>query len=355
MVKSIVIDGEIGRESGMVSAAWVKSQLPVNGTDPIEVSIHSEGGSVFEGFAIYDALKDYAGPKKCVISSSAFSIASFIPMAFSDVEITPNGYMMLHSPYVTTEGNDEELAKQSQLLTQLKGNMVKAYCTKTGKTPDEMQAILSKETFFSAQEAVAAGLANRITQTPIMGRVFAQVKDMPHGIVQALFGSGPSGDNREPTKVKTMSESPKPVAATVSEIKRKFPKAKSDFIVKCMDKEMAMEDVATAAMEETMMENETLSAKVAAMEQELMALKAKAMEVEIEPEEEKPMVARAAQAGVTPVAKAHSSAGVSAKAKWNSEISALVSRGMSKAQAALSVNKSHPNLRQQMLAEVNNR
>ena len=78
MLKKIIIDGEIGREPGQITSQWVKSQLPPNGTDPIEVSIHSEGGSVIEGFAIYDAIKAYAGPKKCVVASSAFSIASFI-------------------------------------------------------------------------------------------------------------------------------------------------------------------------------------------------------------------------------------------------------------------------------------
>lgn len=351
--KKITIDGEIGRSDDMVSAAWVKSQLPPNGTDPIEVEIHSEGGSVFEGFAIYDALREYSGPKKCVISSSAFSIASFIPMAFDDVEITPNGYMMLHSPYVAIEGNDEELAKQSQLLSQLKSNMVQAYCTKTGKTSDEVQSILSKETYFSASEAVAAGLANRITQTPVVGRVFAKMKHMPHGIVQALFGAGPSGDNREPTKGKPMSESQKPVAATVSEIKRKFPKAKADFIVKCMEKEMAMEEVVTTAMEETMMENETLSAKVAAMEQELAALKAKAMEMEMEPEEEKPMLVAKAKAGVTPVAKSQSASSISARARWNDAIQAKVKLGYPKARAVVAVNKENPGLRELMLSEVN--
>jgi ATP-dependent protease ClpP protease subunit len=353
MLKKITIDGEIGREEGMVNAAWVKSQLPVNGTDPIEVSIHSEGGSVFEGFAIYDALKEYPGPKKCIVKSSAFSIASFIPMAFSEVEITPNGYMMLHSPYVAIEGNDEELAKQSQLLSQLKGNMVQAYCSKTGKTPDEVQAILSRESYFNASEAVAAGLANRITSAPIVGRVFAQVKDMPHGIVQALFGAGPSGDNREPTKEQSMSESQKPVAATVTEIKRKFPKAKADFIVKCMEKEMAMEDVATAAMEETMAENETLSMKVQAMEQELAALKAKAMEVEVEEEEAPAPAVAKAKSGVTPVAKAKTPGSVSARAAWSNAIQAKVAAGVPRAKAILALEKEQPGLREAMLDEVN--
>ena len=149
-----------------------------------------------------------------------------------------------------------------------------------------------------------------------------------------------------------MSESQKPVAATVQEIKRKFPKAKADFIVKCMEKEMAMEDVATAAMEETMLENESLAMKVQAMEEELKALKAKAMETEVEPEEEKPMMVAKAKAGVEPIAKAKAG-GVSAKAKWKDAINGYVAKGFARDKAILGVEKDHPGLREQMLEEVN--
>lgn len=189
VLKRITIDGEVGREDGQVSASWVKSQLPTNGIDPIEVCIHSEGGSVIEGFAIYDALKAYAGPKRCIISSSAFSISSFIPMAFDDVEITPNGYLMMHKPYMGCEGDDVEFAKRSTLLTDMTTNMVNAYAMKTGKSIDEIKAILANETYMNATTALANGFVNRITPTPVMGRVFAKVKTMPHGIVQALFGA----------------------------------------------------------------------------------------------------------------------------------------------------------------------
>lgn len=354
-MKTIRIDGVIGGGEGEISAALIKSQLPQS-NEQIEVQIHSEGGSVFEGFAIYDALKAYAGPKRCIISSSAFSIASYISMAFDDVEITPNGYMMLHSPYAEFEGNDEQFAKQSSLLSQLKQNMVAAYSQKTGKTPDEIKAILSAETYYNAEQAVAAGLANRITPTPVMGRVFAQLNSMPHGIVKALFGADPIGDNRVPTRGKTMSETLKPVAATVQQIKQAFPKAKAEFIVKCMEQQMPMEQVAVTAGNDAMAENESLVSRIAAMETELAAMKAKAMETEVV-EEEIPVATVAPVAkttGVKPVSKATTSASsISAKTKWNEALQASMSRGVPKAKAVLLVNKEHPGLREQMLAEVN--
>jgi ATP-dependent protease ClpP protease subunit len=359
MLKKIAIQGEIGTEEGQVSAAWFKSQLPANGTDPIEVSIHSEGGSVIEGFSIYDAIQNYAGPKKCIVASAAFSIASFIPMAFDDVEITPNGYLMLHNPYAACEGDSAEFAKMASVLDGMKTNMVSAYAAKTGKSADEIKAILDVETYLNASTALANGFVNRITPSPVMGRLFAKAKSLPHGIFQALFNVGPSGDNREPTKEKTMSESQKPVAATVTEIKRKFPKAKADFIVKCMEKEMPMEEVAVAVVDETMAENETLMARISALETEMAAMKAAVpteplptLQPEIETEME---YARAKATGVKPVAKAKAACAMSAKAKWDLAISSALKSGVPRAKAVTQVDIENPGLRQEMLDEVNAR
>lgn len=363
MLKRITIDGEVGREDGQVSASWVKSQLPTNGIDPIEVCIHSEGGSVIEGFAIYDALKAYAGPKRCIISSSAFSISSFIPMAFDDVEITPNGYLMMHKPYMGCEGDDVEFAKRSTLLTDMTTNMVNAYAMKTGKSIDEIKAILANETYMNATTALANGFVNRITPTPVMGRVFAKVKTMPHGIVQALFGAGLSGDNREPTKEKSMSESQTPVAATVQQIKAAYPKAKSDFIVKCLEAAMPMPQVAEAAYAEVMIDNQSLADRIATLEAKLAAMEAtEATEppMAADPVPPTPPVAAApiapvakSKSGVAPLAKSHAAAAVSAKAKWNEVLQAKISSGVVRAKAVFAVDAENPGLRQQMIDEVN--
>jgi ATP-dependent protease ClpP protease subunit len=354
MPKKIKIDGVVGTGEGEISSSWVKSQLPTNGLDPIELVIHSEGGSVFEGFAIYDALCQYQGPKKCVISSYAASIASFIPMACNEVEITPNGYMMMHAPYSEEGGTAADMMNGATLLADMESKMVAAYSAKSGKPANEITAILSKDTFFNAEQCLANGFVNKIAPSPVVGRMVAKAKSMPHGIYQALFGAGPGGDNREPTKEKSMSESQKPVAATVKQIKAAFPKAKNEFIVKAMEQEMPMEQVASSFANEAMTENETLSAKVMAMETELAALKAKALEIEVEPKEEEVMPPAAkAKSGVTPVAKAKTAGSVSAKAKWQSLIQAKVSTGVPQSKAVAFVNKENPGLREQMLAEVN--
>jgi ATP-dependent protease ClpP protease subunit len=366
MTKTIRIDGVIGSGENEISAAMIREQLPQNGTDEIAVKIHSEGGSVFEGFAIHDAFAAYQGPKSLSIESSAFSIASFIACAFEDVEISSNGYMMLHNPYAAVEGDDEDFARQSEMLGKLKTSMVSAYAQRSGKSEDEIKAILKNETYLNAQQSVEMGLAKRIAGQSVIGRAFAKVKTMPHGVVAALFGAGSDGENRE-TEGKPMSTAP--VAATIQEIKAAYPKAKSDFIVKCLERSLPMASVASAAAEEMMSENEDLKKQVSAMTDELAKYKAmdeekaKAMEGE-DDEEEKPAMAMEdeekkteakARSGVKPVAKARTS-GPSASVRWSQAVDAAMSKtGNNKMKAVALANRNHPGLREAYLAEANAR
>lgn len=356
-MKEIRIDGVIGQGKDEISAAMIREQLPENGTDPIRVSFHTEGGSVFEGFAIHDLFAKYAGKKIAAIESTAFSIGSYIPTAFDEIEMAPNGYFMLHNPRISIEGDDEELGKTSTMIADLKTNMVNAYATRTGKTAEEIQTILKEETYFNAADAVAFGLADRITSAPIKGRAFARIESMPHGVVTALFGAGSGGDN-DSKKGIPMTEST-PVAATIDDIERAFPKAKADFVLKWAKAKVPMASVAAAAAEEMMKENEELKAKALAMEEELNALKAKAEGGEEDPaaegDDEEMCRAKARAKGVKPIARG-TSGRPSASARWNNAVEdSLAKCGGNKMKAVAMANKQNPGLREAFIAEVNAR
>lgn len=356
--KVIRIDGVIGTGLGEVSAQMVREQLPTNGTDPIEVKIHSEGGNVFEGFAIHDAFAAYQGPKTLSIESSAFSIASFIAMAFDDVSISPNGYMMIHNPYVGVEGDDEDLARHSQMLSQLKTSMVSAYVARSGKSEEEIKAMLKDETYLNAEQSVALGFASRIAGQTVLGRPFAKLKNLPHGVVAALFGVGSGGNQEPPQKGKPMSDST-PVAATIDEIEAAFPKMKPATVLACLKAKKPLASVAQAAVEEMMAENAAMQEKCKAMEEELAKYKSAEVTVETKTEEEEPAeeMASVAQArgGVKPIAKAKTS-GPSARSRWDAAVdSCLAKCSGNKARAVAMANKQNPGLREAFLAEVNAR
>ena len=353
-MKTILIDGVIGTGKDEISSKWFEAQLPTDGSE-IHVKIHSEGGSVVEGFRIFDLAKGYDGPKRVTIESAAYSIASFIPMAFDEVEITPNGFMMLHNPYMQIEGDDEELAAKAGFLAKLKGNMVEAYSAKTGLPEEQIKSILKAESYLNAREVVAAGFADRITEKPVRARVFAKIDSMPHGVVTALFGPGSGGDV-EPRRETPMTDST-PKAATVTEIKAAYPQAKAEFVLDCVEKQLPMASVATAAAEEMMKENAELAKANATLQEEIDALKAAAAKAEGDEMEEEAAAEETAEAtaksGVKPVAKG-AAGRPAAKARWDEAIAEATKRtNGNKMKAAALANRENPGLRKEMLAEVN--
>jgi len=335
--------GVIGED---VKAIDVKSALDaMDQTQPLVVRIHSEGGAVADGLAIYDAFKAYTGPKKAIIESAAFSIASHIAMAFENVEITENGYLMIHNPHMDAGGDDAAHYQAAEILSKLKASMVTAYSQKTGKTADEILAVMAKDTWINANDALAAGYVNRIIGAKQV-RAVAKTMQIPQSVITSLCGDDVSKPVKERKKMTTEA----PVAATLAEIKAVYPKASAEFLVKCIEKQLPVASVlseALAAMDEELTK---CKAQIAAME-------AEAMEISVEPtEEETPAEAKAkARTGVKPVAKATggSVGKPSASVQWQAAIDAAMPKAKSKAQAVSMANRNHPGLREQYLAEVN--
>lgn len=354
MRNEIKLYGIIGED---VTAVDVKRQLDAfDQSQELVVRIHSEGGSVPDGIAIYDAVKTYPGPKRAVIESAAFSIASYIAMAFDDVEITENGYLMIHNPYMETVGDDVAHAQSAECLAKFKESLVAAYSSRTGKSRDEVLSLMANETWINAREALANGYVSRIA--PPQMRAVAKLKNMPQGVFKSLSGGcSDAGENRVSERV-TVSESTKPVAASLAEIRAAFPKAKAEFVLNCIERNLPMASVMTealAAMEEELTQ---ARAKLAEYEQKEMAAKAEMeVSVEQEPEEEEepmPMPVQKAKAklGVRPVAKSTATK-PSAKAQWETLVAAKVSAGLPRSKAVLAVHKDNPGLREQMVEEIN--
>ena len=361
-MNEIKLYGAIGHP-GMTSAAFKSLLASCDPSQELVIRIDSEGGSVFDGFGIYDAIKAFEGPTRAVVESSAFSIASFIAMAADKVEITENGYLMLHNPWTQVEGDDAELAKQAGMLAGLKQNMIAAYAEKTGKTAEEIEQMMAEETWLGATDAQASGLVDAVLPTARKSVAVARFKgNMPERVQSSLsvseHTSGATAEHKEQFK---MSSNPKPVA-TVKTIQARFGNASPEFIVKALAAEMTEDQVAEMYYSEMVKENEELKAKLKAMEEEMVALKAKAEEMTVaeaeeeDDEEEKMALMPAAKArpGVAPVAAVTASKpNLSAKAQWEAVIASYVAAGMGKPQAAKRAIREHRDLHQLVISEAN--
>lgn len=168
------IFGTVGTD---VTADAVRLELEQIGPNPLTVIINSQGGSVFDGVAIYEMLRVHPAPVTVEITGWALSIASVIAMAGKRILLAPSGVMMLHNPWSTINGNASELRRMADALDVVRGTLVKAY-QRTGKSDAVILQWLDAETWFDADQARDAGLIDGVIN---------EITDLPAGVNACAF------------------------------------------------------------------------------------------------------------------------------------------------------------------------
>lgn len=129
-----------------------KALADANG-QALEVDINSGGGDIFAGADIYTAIRNYSGDVKINIVGLAASAASVIAMARKS-QITPTGMFMVHNVSSGASGDYHDMEHMADVLKVANQSIANAYKEKTGLSDSELLAIMDKETWMSAQEAV---------------------------------------------------------------------------------------------------------------------------------------------------------------------------------------------------------
>lgn len=157
----INIFGVVGQE---IRAQDVVEMIAYETSDTIEVNIMSPGGSVVEGFAIYDALR--ASDKKVITRAIgiAASISSVIFMAGDERYISENAEIMIHNAWTPEGGNKEEMAEKIDRLERLDDRIATVYATRTNLNEDQVKEMMGAESFMSANEALEKGFATQIDE-----------------------------------------------------------------------------------------------------------------------------------------------------------------------------------------------
>lgn len=121
--------------------------------ETIEVEINSGGGSVFAGSEIYTALKNHKGQVNVNIVGLAASAASVIAMAGKTVKMSPTAQFMVHNVSAQGEGDYRDMQHMADILKTANETIASAYILKTGKSKDEILAMMDKETWLTAEKA----------------------------------------------------------------------------------------------------------------------------------------------------------------------------------------------------------
>ncbi|NUS26942.1 MAG: Clp protease ClpP [Streptomyces sp.] len=128
----------------------------------LTVRVNSPGGSVFEGMAIASMLRAHPADITVRVDGIAASIASVIAMAGDRVVMMPGATMMIHDASGMCLGDAADMAKMAELLDLLSNNIADIYAAKAGGTRDEWRTKMRAESWYLAQEAVDAGLADEV-------------------------------------------------------------------------------------------------------------------------------------------------------------------------------------------------
>ena len=180
---------------GGISARQVVDELKALGkVDKILVRINSEGGSVFDGFAIFNALDRHPARIEVDVDGMALSIASVIAMAGDEVRIAANGMMMVHDPHTMAHGSADEFRKQADLMDAVKANIADTYARRSGKPAAAVADLMSAETWFTAAQAVDFGLADKVTEPLKMAASFdvSKFKNAPRALLEKSRGQPPA-------------------------------------------------------------------------------------------------------------------------------------------------------------------
>lgn len=159
----IAIYDEIGGW-GVTAKQFAEELKALGDLSLISLHIHSPGGSTFEGMAIYNLLVSHPARVEVTIDGLAASMASVIAMAGETIIMPENAMMMIHQPWGIQGGDAEAMRQYADLLDKVEKNMVNAYTKKSGKSEDEVKAMLADETWLTGPEAVEHGFADQLAE-----------------------------------------------------------------------------------------------------------------------------------------------------------------------------------------------
>lgn len=151
-----------------VSAQELVNELKTIDVDELAIRVNSPGGSAFDGIAIYNALKRHPANVTTYNDGLAASAASFIIQAGDKRVTSKYAETMVHGASTVAVGKADDLRAIADQIDRLNGNMAQLYADATGGTVEDWLAVMDAETWYTGEEAVAAGLYDEVdpAETP---------------------------------------------------------------------------------------------------------------------------------------------------------------------------------------------
>lgn len=135
----------------------------------LNVHINSRGGDVFDGIAVYNAIRQHPAQVRTVVDSMAASIASVIAQAGDERVMVTSSQMMIHEAWGIASGAAADMRKYAETLDRQSDIIAGIYAERSGRTAKYFRSLMAEETWMDHGEAVTHGLADTILAPPSKG------------------------------------------------------------------------------------------------------------------------------------------------------------------------------------------
>jgi ATP-dependent Clp endopeptidase proteolytic subunit ClpP len=166
------------------------NDLNLGPTDELRVTINSDGGDVYQGFAIYNALKMHPAKKTVTVMGLAASMASVVAMAGDVRRMPKNAALMIHNPVGGIQGDADEIISFGEAVGDMRDNIAQVYTDASDGKLSKASALklMDKQTWIGADQALKLGLATEVVDPVKMAAAFIRVlnshgkPDKPNGL-----------------------------------------------------------------------------------------------------------------------------------------------------------------------------
>lgn len=155
-------DAEAEYWGGVSPQAFAKALKSIKGA--VELRINSPGGDVFGARAMATAMREHDGEITAHVDGYAASAASLIAISANKTVMAEGSMMMIHKAWTFAMGNADDLTSRAALLSKIDDGLAETYASKSGGNAEDFAKMMAEETWFSADEAVSAGLAHEVAK-----------------------------------------------------------------------------------------------------------------------------------------------------------------------------------------------
>ena len=160
----VFLNGEVNDDVAEMLCAQLLFLEAENPEKPVHLYINSPGGAITSGLAIYDTMQYIRAPVHTLCMGTARSMGSFLLMAGEPGHrmALPNASLHVHQPLGGFQGQASDILIQAEEMKRTKDRVIRLYAQHCGLNEEEVERVLDRDRFMTADEAADWGLIDRV-------------------------------------------------------------------------------------------------------------------------------------------------------------------------------------------------